>query len=47
VIADVSYDTLMAWLADLGASSDLRVKRLSIQRRPAAGRVSASVDFGA
>jgi general secretion pathway protein M len=46
-IADASYDTLMAWLADLGASSDLRVKRLSIQRRPAAGRVSASMDFGA
>ena len=46
VIADLSYDTLMAWLADLGASSDLRVKRLSIQRRPTAGRVSASVDFG-
>jgi general secretion pathway protein M len=46
-IADASYDSLMAWLADLSASSDLRVRRLSIQRRPAPGRVSASVDFGA
>ena len=47
VIADASYDTLVAWLADLAGSSDLRVKRLSMQRRPTTGRVSASVDFGA
>jgi general secretion pathway protein M len=46
-IADASYDSLMAWLADLSGSSDLRVRRLSIQRRPTAGRVSASVDLGA
>jgi len=46
-IADMSYDTLVAWLADLAGSSDLRVKRLSMQRRPTTGRVSASVDFGA
>jgi general secretion pathway protein M len=45
-LADAGYDTLMAWLADLSASSDLRVRRISIQRRPTAGRVSASVDFG-
>jgi len=45
-IADASYDSLMAWLADLSVSSDLRVKRLSLQRRPTAGRVSASMDFG-
>ncbi|MDV3457348.1 type II secretion system protein M [Sphingomonas sp. HF-S4] len=44
-IADASYDSLMAWLADLSATSDLRVRRLSIQRRPSPGRVSASVDF--
>jgi general secretion pathway protein M len=35
----------MAWLADLSASSDLRAQRVSIQRRPSPGRVSASVDF--
>jgi len=46
-IADASYDTVMAWVADLSASSDLRVRRISIQRRPSPGRVSASVDFGA
>lgn len=44
-IADGSYDSLMAWLADLAATSDLRVRRLSIERRPAPGRVSAVVDF--
>jgi general secretion pathway protein M len=46
-IDDASYETLMAWLADLSASSDLRVRRLSIERRAAAGRVSATLDFGA
>ncbi|MDP5281240.1 type II secretion system protein GspM [Sphingomonas sp. DG1-23] len=46
-IADASYETLVAWLADLGASSELRVRRISIQRRPGPGRVSASVDLGA
>jgi general secretion pathway protein M len=44
-VADASYDSLMAWLADLSATSDLRVRGLTIQRRPAAGRVSASVEF--
>ena len=47
MIADASYDSLMAWLADLGASSDLRVRRVAIQRRPSPGRISANVDFGA
>lgn len=46
-VADASYDTLMAWLADLSATSDLRARRVTIQRRPAAGHVSATVDFGA
>ena len=46
-LADANYDSLMAWLADLSASSDLRVRRISIQKRPTPGRVSASVDFGA
>lgn len=44
-ITDGTYESLMAWLADLSATSDLRVRRLSIQRRPAPGRISASVDF--
>lgn len=46
-IADASYDTLMAWLADLATTSDLRATRVAIQRRPAPGRVSAVVEFGA
>ncbi|NIJ20762.1 general secretion pathway protein M [Sphingomonas naasensis] len=46
-LADASYDSLMAWLADLGATSDLRVRRVWIRKRPTPGRVSASVDFGA
>lgn len=46
-VADATYDSLMAWLADLSATSDLRVRRLDIQRRPSPGRVSAMVDLGA
>jgi len=46
-LADASYDSLLAWLADLSATSDLRVRGVSIQRRPASGRVAATVDFGA
>jgi general secretion pathway protein M len=44
-IADASYDSLMAWLADLSATSDLRVRAVTLQRRDAPGRVSAVVDF--
>jgi general secretion pathway protein M len=44
-LADASYDSLLAWLADLSGTSDLRVRRLSVERRPAAGRVSAVVDL--
>ncbi|WP_066800564.1 type II secretion system protein GspM [Sphingomonas soli] len=47
VVADASYDNLMAWLADLAATSDLRATRATIQRGNAPGRVSAVVDFGA
>jgi general secretion pathway protein M len=42
-VADASYDLVMAWLADAGAS--LTIRRVAIQRRPAPGRVSATVDF--
>lgn len=44
-IADASYDSLMGWLADLSATSDLRVRSAAIQRRDAPGRVSAVVEF--
>lgn len=46
-VADASYDMLLAWIADLAVSSDLRVRSLTIQRRPDAGRVSATVELGA
>ncbi|MCW3847451.1 type II secretion system protein M [Sphingomonas sp. LB-2] len=44
-IADASYDSLVAWLADLGATSKLTVRRVELTRR-APGRVAAVVDFG-
>lgn len=44
-VADASYDGVVSWLADLGASN-LTVRRVDIARRPAPGRVSATVDFG-
>ncbi len=46
-IADASYDSVMAWLADLAATSNLRIKRVDIQKATAPGRVRATVDFGA
>ncbi|MBX3564088.1 MAG: type II secretion system protein M [Sphingomonas sp.] len=44
-VADANYDNLMAWLADLVATSDLRATRVAIQRGKAPGRVSAVVDL--
>jgi len=44
-IADASYDSLVAWLADVGATSKLTVRSVQLTRRPAPGRVSATVDF--
>lgn len=40
-----SYDAVLAWLADVGASSKLRVVRVTLQRGTAPGRVSGTVDF--
>lgn len=45
-IADGSYDSVMAWLADLSATSSLRIKRVDLQKAAAPGHVSATVDFG-
>jgi general secretion pathway protein M len=45
-VADGSYDAVMGWLADLGATTPLAVRRVSIQRRAEPGHVSATVDFG-
>jgi general secretion pathway protein M len=44
-VADGSFDSVLAWLADVGGTTRLRITRVSIQRRPAVGRVSATVDF--
>lgn len=46
-IADAGYDSLVSWLADLGASSPLVVRRVTLTRRPTPGRVGAVVEFGA
>lgn len=44
-VTDANYDTLMSWLADLVATSDLRATRVAIQRGNAPGRVSATVEL--
>ncbi|RYY47359.1 MAG: type II secretion system protein M [Sphingomonadales bacterium] len=44
-VADASYDAFVAWLANLAATSDLRVRQLTIQRRDAPGHVSATVEL--
>lgn len=45
-IADVNYDSLVHWLADVTTTSDLRVRRITIQRLAAPGHVSAQVELG-
>jgi general secretion pathway protein M len=45
-LTDASYESVMSWLADLGATSTLRVRRVSLQRAATPGRVSATVGFG-
>lgn len=44
-VADGSYDSVVAWLSDVGATTPLRIRRVAIERRPTPGRVSATVDF--
>ncbi|MDF7777721.1 type II secretion system protein M [Sphingomonas sp. AOB5] len=44
-VADAPYDAVMSWIADLGATSRLKVRRVTMKRLPTAGRVSATVDF--
>jgi len=46
VLTDVPYDSLIGWLGDLGATARLRVRRVSLQRGSAAGRVNATIGFG-
>lgn len=44
-VAEGSYDSVLGWIADVGGTTRLRVTRVSIARRPASGRVAATVDF--
>jgi len=44
-LVDAPYDSVMTWLADLGATSRLRVRSVSLQRGSSAGRVNATIGF--
>lgn len=44
-VADGSYDSLVTWLADVGATTDLRVTKVAITPGTAPGRVAAQVEF--
>ncbi|OAN57250.1 type II secretion system protein GspM [Sphingomonas sp. TDK1] len=45
-VADASYESLVHWLADVTTTSDLRVRRVTLQRLGAPGHVSGTVEFG-
>ncbi|WP_294330281.1 type II secretion system protein GspM [uncultured Sphingomonas sp.] len=45
-VADANYDSLIHWLADVTTTSDLRIRRITIQRLAAPGHVSAQVELG-
>lgn len=45
-VADASYDSLVHWLADVTTTSDLRVRRITLQRLAVPGHVSAQVELG-
>lgn len=44
-MADVRYDALIGWMADLVATSDVRVGNLRIERLAAPGHVAAQMEF--
>lgn len=46
VLTDAPYDSVIAWLGDLGATAKLRVRRVSLQRGASAGHVNATIGFG-
>jgi general secretion pathway protein M len=45
-VADANYDSVLNFIADVGATTPLAVRKVSIQRLPAEGHVSAVVEFG-
>lgn len=44
-VADAPYDMVMAWISDMAATSNLKLRRVQMTRRPTPGRVAATVDF--
>jgi general secretion pathway protein M len=45
-LTDAPYESVIAWLGDMGATSRLRIRRVTLQRASAAGHVSATIGFG-
>lgn len=45
-VADAPYPAVLAWIADLARTTPYRPRRISIERRPGPGRVSATLDLG-
>lgn len=42
---DAPYDGVIGWIADLERTSNLRVRKVELTRRPTAGRVAGSVEL--
>jgi general secretion pathway protein M len=45
-LADAPYESVIAWLGDIGTTSRLRIRRVTLKRGSAAGHVSATIGFG-
>lgn len=45
-VGDASYDSLVRWLADMTTTSDLRIRRVTIQRLSVPGHVTAQLELG-
>jgi general secretion pathway protein M len=45
VLPDAPFDSLVRWIAEVERSSDLRVRRISIEQNGAPGRVIAAMSF--
>ena len=45
VAADVPYEAAMRWLADVEATTTLRIRRVTLEQRPAPGLVNAQVEL--
>ena len=45
ILTDANYDTVIAWLADLGATSQLKIVSATFSRGSAPGKVNVAVQF--